>query len=374
MKLAIQEISTLDGFKDIEKEWNTLLEKSKLNNFFLTFEWLSTWWKYFPMNSKLFILKVMYKDQLIGIAPLIIRQERLRGLAVNTVLFMGTKISDRMDFILTRYKKESLLAVLKYLIKNSSRWDYMDLQQISKGTGNFYVLQECIKELRLPAIFGPEFKVFYASLRGNRKDFMKTLSKNTRKQLRKAENRANKIQSPFTFKRFINKADTAPCTEDLLSEMERIEDISWQGQSRLGIFSETNSRLFHHEIIKSYIKKGLIDISVLAANGKNIAYTYNYYYGNRIYSYNLAYDSQYRRLSPGIVLMTYNLKDSFNYKIDEFDFLRGEEQWKRSLTSNYEIHARTKIFNNRAYSRFLYMSMRTWMGLKERTRAFKRRS
>lgn len=383
--ISVQEVSTLDGFRDMESEWDGLLKAGKIDNMFLRFDWLMTWWRYFSMNCTLFILKVMDDGQLIGIAPLMIKRHRFFGLPVRTVFFIGTDVSDRMDFILMRSKRESLLAILNYFVNNSHKWDSIDLQEMPAGTGNAQLFRECIKTLKYRTIFGPDSKTLYIPLNGNKENFFHSLSKNIYKQLRKARNRVGRMGSDFVVRRFINTAD---CPEDLTSEMQRIEDISWKGQRCTGIFSKRNSRLFHNEIIRNYSGRGLIDISFLTVEGKNIAYEYNYFYENRIHFYNCAYDPEYAHLSPGLVLMIHLIQDSFNRKIDEFDFLRGEEELKQRLTSNYKIHTRTRLFNNRTYSKFLYFLQlyilpylknkktiyKSWMWLKRRIHAFKARA
>ncbi|HAZ09628.1 MAG TPA: hypothetical protein DCY56_00770 [Candidatus Omnitrophica bacterium] len=388
--ITIEEIFNLDGLKQMEDNWGYLLKESGVDNIFLSFDWILTWWRCFSRGNSLFVLKIMDKDQLIGIAPLMIRRHTFFGLPVRTIYFIGTVVSDRMDFILTGpKKKESILAVLNYIMKNSSRWDFVDLQEMSDTTGNFHILRECIKELNLPAMSGIDERSFYIAFRNiDKGKFLKTFSKNIQRQFKNVKNRVSKeMDSEFEFKRFVNTNGNGISPEELVSEIERIEKASWKGKACSGLFSEASTKFFHNEIIKGYFKKGLVDISFLSIKGRNIAYQYNYSYNARLYNYSVAYDTKYSRFSPGLVLQIHVLESCCDSIIDEFDFLREEAEYKNRLTSDYKIHARTRIFNGAVYSKFLFILQscilpylknkkiiyKTWMGLKKAAHVFKKR-
>ncbi|MFA4991649.1 MAG: GNAT family N-acetyltransferase [Candidatus Omnitrophota bacterium] len=353
--IRIEEISTLAGFKDMEAEWGSLLGESGSTDLFLTFDWLFTWWKHFSAKNTLFILRITEGGVLVGIAPLMIRRYKLSGFPVRGVFFMGFPVSDRMDFILKGPDKAGYIsAILKYLKANARRWDLADFQEMPGPSGNFRVLRERAGVLGFPAIHGDDKKSFYLSFRGTRDDFLKSLSGNTLQHLRKASRRLRKKDPGFQCRRFIGALDGKMNPGELVSEMERIEGLSWKGGRGTGIFSRADTRGFHADIINNYFGKGLLDISFLRVNGANIAYQYNYLSGSRIYNYSIAYDRRYGDLSPGFALYINILEDSFGRGIDEFDFLRGDEGFKKSLASDYRIHARTRMFNHSPYSKFLF--------------------
>ena len=81
---------------------------------------------------------------------------------------------------------------------------------------------------------------------------------------------------------------------------------------------------------------------------------YNYLYGKRSYNYNLAYDKKYSNLSPGTLLMSWALADSSSRDIAEFDFTRGEDDWKTRFTGDFRMHERVRVFKDSLYSRVLY--------------------
>src|SRR5690606_29385498 len=63
--------STPNGFAALQAEWNALLQRSRFNTLFLTYEWQTTWWEYLG-EGELWILAMRSNetDELVGIVPL----------------------------------------------------------------------------------------------------------------------------------------------------------------------------------------------------------------------------------------------------------------------------------------------------------------
>ena len=142
--------------------------------------------------------------------------------------------------------------------------------------------------------------------------------------------------------------------DKVFSELNAIEDRSWKGDERSGIFSNPVSLGFHKEIFSKFSDNGYLDLSILNLGSRPIAYIYNYLYGRRSYNYSIAFDKKYSKLSPGTLLMLWALADSSSKDIKEFDFARGEGDWKARFTKDFRMHDRIRVFKNTAYSRILY--------------------
>src|SRR3989338_1398324 len=98
--LKISRISNYNEFKIYSERWQDILSRSKISNVFLTYDWIGACIKHFHEHDRLLILNVFDNERLVGIAPLMIKKYKWFGLPVKTVFFIGTSISDRMDFIL----------------------------------------------------------------------------------------------------------------------------------------------------------------------------------------------------------------------------------------------------------------------------------
>ncbi len=100
---------------NLREKWNNVLKKSKDDNIFLTWEWLSTWWKHYGKEGKLIILLAEDKNEIVAIAPFMYSVCRLLEFKLRKIEFMGTGHTDYCNFILAKRKAESLELFLKYL-------------------------------------------------------------------------------------------------------------------------------------------------------------------------------------------------------------------------------------------------------------------
>ena len=158
--VEVQEITTSEEFMNLKTEWNSLLDNSEINNFFLTHEWIKNWWRCFGKNKQLHILAAKKDNILVGLAPLMKTKNK-------EVKFIGTPISDYGDFIITQEnhtnKQEVVAAFIDHLLKNKKDWSsiYFDeLQErsstlpalktlLSKHAANKHILYESIGCLAL---------------------------------------------------------------------------------------------------------------------------------------------------------------------------------------------------------------------------------
>ncbi|MEM2175527.1 MAG: hypothetical protein QXI58_07925 [Candidatus Micrarchaeia archaeon] len=127
----IKEINKVDQFYQMQNLWNALLKRSTDDNPFLTWEYLSTYWKYFGGNKKLKILCVENKKkEIIAIAPLrVSRYEFANMLTYNVIEPLGYMGADYTGLIISESEVEVLKSILEYL-KGDNDWDFVYLYDI----------------------------------------------------------------------------------------------------------------------------------------------------------------------------------------------------------------------------------------------------
>lgn len=105
--------TAIETLRQLQFEWNPLLERSPLNNLFLTWEWIDSWCKNMLQNEIQLILTVRKKGKLVGIAPLLLIEDKEMG---NQVQFIGQKYSYHLGFIVD----------IDFEIPvNNTIWDYL---------------------------------------------------------------------------------------------------------------------------------------------------------------------------------------------------------------------------------------------------------
>ncbi len=127
-------IRDITHFEKMHSVWNTFLEKSVLDSFFLRHEWLYTWWNVYGKDSpnELFIIALYTSDKLVAIAPFYIDKtlpvlsgggKILRFIGQGTV-WKQTAQSERQDIIIdSSYSVDRILTELAdFIHQHRSRW------------------------------------------------------------------------------------------------------------------------------------------------------------------------------------------------------------------------------------------------------------
>jgi CelD/BcsL family acetyltransferase involved in cellulose biosynthesis len=89
-------------------------------------------------------------------------------------------------------------------------------------------------------------------------------------------------------------------------------------------------------------------------------------YCNKLFMLKSGYDEAYHRYSPGQVLTERLLRDAWEKKLDEVDFLGDDERWKLSWATDRRPHTWLFVFPDRVKTRFLHgMKFRVIPGLRQ---------
>jgi hypothetical protein len=142
--LRIRKITDIKEFEQLEKTWNILLEKCSDRHVQLKYDWYKIWLDVFGRDMKLFVLVVEDGNEVIGIAPLIIRKQGSfygNSLKFNQVIFIGTGFTDRSDFIILRDNEVVGKVIFEYIFSHSKDWDEIELHQLNTDSSNFIFLK-----------------------------------------------------------------------------------------------------------------------------------------------------------------------------------------------------------------------------------------
>jgi CelD/BcsL family acetyltransferase involved in cellulose biosynthesis len=103
-------------------------------------------------------------------------------------------------------------------------------------------------------------------------------------------------------------------------------------------------RTFFKSIVPAAAEAGWLQMNFLEVMGEPVAGYVNFDYNNQILVYNSGLaPNKAPALSPGIVLLAYNIEHAIQNRREVFDFLRGDEQYKYRMGGQ-----ETQIFNLKA--------------------------
>ena len=345
--LNLLSVNKIDNFSDLlplKDQWNQVLQNSDSDNPFLTFEWLSSWWNNFGDNGKLFVLLVKEEDRVIAIAPLMIVK-----MGVFKVLqFIGTGRSDYLDFIVAEKRQESLQSIFKYIYDSKKYWDIIYFRDILSNSPNLNFIKTAINDSKMA--FGEIIGTIapYMPINVNWENYLASKSSKFRNNMRRIE---KKLEGAGDFKIACQNS----ITPEHVEAMHNIEEHSWKteaGSARLG---DPIARKFFTEALEKFSSNNWLELWFLLLNQEPIAYSINFAYNNKIYNYNVAYKTEYRNLYPGKALTVRTLENAFNRDMKEYDFLRGDEDYKSDWASDKRDLYYIAVYRKSLYSIIAFM-------------------
>ena len=96
-------------------------------------------------------------------------------------------------------------------------------------------------------------------------------------------------------------------------------------------------------VIRTAHENGWLWLAFLEADGQRIAAALNFDYNNKLWGYNAGVNRAFMELSPGWVLLAYILQWACENKRIEFDFMRGDEEYKYRFGAVNKYVMRAKL-------------------------------
>jgi len=351
----VKTITNSEELYSLKDTWNNLVNQSADNSIFLTWEWLYNWWLIYNKNKKLFIVLLFLNNELIAIAPLFTHTNKPNELYLIGSTNTG---SDYLNFIIKKgFEQESLDFFFNLLLK---KFYIINLTDVSS---NSYLIKY-LKQSKYHVFVKKSTVCPYINLPSSFNTYLNSLSKNMRYTInRKMKQYKNKFRGNFIT---ANNNDDA----QLSTFFNLFLDFNIQRMDCKGIespFKDSKFLKFHRNILKFFSKNNWLQLSLLEVNNEPIAAIYNFKYNKKVYYYQSGFLTKWEKISPGVILFSYSIKEAIKNNMEIFDFLKGEEQykfsWTKDFTSIYNIHVFSKRIDYLTYLmkvRFLEAAKKTY--------------
>jgi CelD/BcsL family acetyltransferase involved in cellulose biosynthesis len=332
----------------ISSIWNSLLEQSPSPNFQYEFPYMQAWSQYLREDWKPFLLLVKENDNVKGIFPLMYQDEKRRGiLPYRRIKFLGYTFTD-FSTILAAEKDLATVttAALEWLFSEKLRWELLILDDLIEGNSVINTLQTWLNK-NIKTYNEHIGKYYYINLQRDWQDiWLETSKKFVRRSLSLAKNRINKAG---TWKVVINPNWQAEKIISTASTMhiERQNDLN-----RDSFYNEQNFQKFLKNIIEH--NQARFNSYWLKFEETYIAYYLHFEQDEISYCWNSAFHPDYANFYPSRLLLFHALQDCHNRKLKEFNFMRGEAEYKLKWTKQFRGNYRFTIKNtNHQYGKII---------------------
>jgi CelD/BcsL family acetyltransferase involved in cellulose biosynthesis len=227
------------------------------------------------------------------------------------------------------------------------KWDVLRINRFLVGHPLLDSLENVLKNnLHYAYRIQSEDPSFFIKFGDSKDEYLKTVSSKVRNNLRR---NLNKLRSAGEVS-FLFPADFENF-DALFDTLLRIEEASWKHKHGTGISSTEKSRRFYRELCRGELQRGRFRATVLCLNQTPIAYEMGLINvnidgnGKKYYSVHGSHDDNYKKNSPGVVLLAHFIDGLIQDGIGELDWFGEPFEWESEWTDKYRWHRSLLIYN-----------------------------
>jgi CelD/BcsL family acetyltransferase involved in cellulose biosynthesis len=118
-------------------------------------------------------------------------------------------------------------------------------------------------------------------------------------------------------------------TEHVIDSFFKLHSKRWRKRGLPGSFATKQLKSFHHEATSNLAREGFLRLTVLEVDSEIVGVLYGMQVGATRFFYQCGFDPEHKALSPGTLLVAKAINQAIEEGCELFDFLRGDEPYKR---------------------------------------------
>ena len=331
--------TNFESLLPLAHEWDAMLAESVTDAPFLCFGYLRDWWSMLGGGewggAQLVAVTAHESGRLLGIAPLF---QAINRDGLPALLLLGSiEISDYLDLIvrsadLPRFAN----GLIDFLTSNETlNWTALDWYNLPEASPTLPVLEaeaaarawKFSRETYQPAPYIPLPADFETYLAG--------IDKKQRHEIRRKMRRAAEYEVPVSW--YLVKEEA-----NLESEMEGFFALMSQDPAKEKFLTGPMRRQML-ATARTALHGGWLWLAFLEVGGRKAAGAFNFDYDNRLWGYNSGVNHEFIELSPGWVLLSHSLQWACEHGRSEFDFMRGNEEYKYRFGARDRLVMRVRL-------------------------------
>jgi CelD/BcsL family acetyltransferase involved in cellulose biosynthesis len=310
--------------EELSAGWDALLENYTVQVPFLEYWYQKIWWQTrgggeWP-EARLVLVTARQNDALVGIAPLF--STPLPD-GSHVLLNVGSiEVSDYLDLlVLPEQASEFVSGLLNFLLSaDIPAWKDLKLYNLLDTSPTLSILQEAATKSGWDMTVEKLQHSPYIQLPGDWETYLAGIDKKQRHEIRRKMRRAEEADIPVRW--YITESADALEKEidDFLQLMKNDGDKE--------AFLRPAMQDFMRSIIRQAFAESCLQLAFMEVDGQKAAAYLSFDYKDRIWVYNSGLNRDYQSYSPGWVLLGYLLQWANEHGRAEFDFMRGDEEYK----------------------------------------------
>ncbi|CCK80474.1 GNAT family N-acetyltransferase [Desulfobacula toluolica] len=355
----IKDVTSLEELANFKVEVDSLALLQDSYQPYLDFDWFVLWLKHFKKKNQVHFFLIYKGNKIQGIAPLIIKKERYKGINVVKLQIIGNVYSPVKLFLFKSKdlseRKEFVARFFNYIAKNI-KWDIMDFDAIPEEHDLYKAINEWIVSNRRYktkpySCFGNWYSrgkaissdIFF---KNRSRNLRASIKKNYKKTRKKGEMQFIMVKHPDGIEEYIN------IYFDVYSK-------SWKKNESVGPH-------FYIDLMNGFARKGLLRLGIVMIEDKPVAAGFAIVHNKVACFEKTAYDKEFLSLGVGGIWLTEMIKYVLDTdKVVEIDFLRGDDAYKKRWMENRRERRGLIIYNNSLKGRIASIcDLKIWPAIK----------
>ncbi len=305
---------TSEDLTSLAPEWAVLHARIPGATAFSHPAWAQVWLRHFGAGCAPVFLSIRRGEDLIGVAALDMDRAEARELGDHNVRDYAGPLAlpgeeDTVAAGILEWLREDLTPAVTFWGIPADSPMVEAIESAAKLGWTFETTPEAV----CPGIDLPE----------TFEDYVAALSKKERHEIRrKLRNFATAGNAKFA------SWDTPAEIEPRLDRFFELMRISRGDKDE---FLTPAMEAFFRDLVATFGPLGMLHLGVLTLEGTEVAMTLSFENPEGVYLYNSGYDPAFAHLSIGLVSKAMALEDAIERGKSRFDFLRGDEDYKRRL-------------------------------------------
>jgi CelD/BcsL family acetyltransferase involved in cellulose biosynthesis len=341
--LTVRVIHRMEAVPGQGKAWNSLVNESIHPCVFLRWEWISTWWKWFGDERAARLYLVYDRSRLVGILPLYARHTlwcaRSRRVILAPIGVGGPTYPEYLGLIVHRDSVDAVVERLSAELQSpDEEWGIIELPDVAPDDQGTLALAQCLRG-RFPSISRSGESTLAFTLPRSFDDLIMRLSAHGRARERRKLRRAVKECQAQ-----LRVIDSSSAVDAFQSTLVALSKSSRARTGDVSPFQDEKYCSFHRDVMHATGQSGLLRLFVLNLDNKPSAFMYGFVYSGKYYDFQKGFDADASRFSPGDVVCQMAFQWLIGENVVEFDYLRGDESYKRVFSDRERSTTTFHIF------------------------------
>jgi CelD/BcsL family acetyltransferase involved in cellulose biosynthesis len=293
--------------------WGDLVAADPEGTFFHTPAYLKLWWEEFGRGTLLVAFVVDEVGTMVAACPFELVEGSLRFLG-------GLDVTDYMGPVSAPGLEGAAAEELMQALASEVRWERAELGGLPVEGRWLGALEAAASAHGLSVESGSDGVAPVISLPHAFDAYLAALPSKLRHEIKRKERRLVEEAGPYRV--HLSNPET------LDADLDRFVELHRSSPGPKGKFMHAGMEIFFRRLGESFLASRHFHLAFIEVEGRKAAGAIGFAFRNTFYLYNSAFDREFSRLSPGMVLVADLIRRAIDDGKIRFDMLKGDLEYK----------------------------------------------